>query len=465
MIEKKEGKPDHEFEATRYAQNLHMMDPDSELEDMQMADDFAPVGYQFRTLGFFYVTNYGLSKEDVDAQFGLGKSVLSLLLEEKQKYRAALEQGDYNGWKPAVIRNLITGVKDNFEIYNIPKFISEHSERPYPEIARKHITSIEQFSRHMHDHIVKEVRKLCSAIKLLETEYRDVKDRSVRPRPSTDPDPGPLRQHQMAVNKVTTKCQSLTGEVNRFMRQVSDEEQPVRKLYEATVKAMRSGDLETQMGSLSIEAIMPCLSPGQRIFDRAHRRATPVSHPNGLDAAERFLNGCKQFIKDKMSRQFPRLCVEVQLYYAQIAFTYRAAPLPGEFARDSTEAQRRDYTPQARAFLEEATVLCSKGSQRSEKLLVAVQVSLKLVDSQRYETVTRGELESIKKAMIVSGHGGMATHSGHWYNCENGHPFAVEECGMPMERARCPECAAAVGGANHRPDEGVTRAIEMEDDN
>ncbi|KAL4954401.1 hypothetical protein BDW69DRAFT_183532 [Aspergillus filifer] len=66
---------------------------------------------------------------------------------------------------------------------------------------------------------------------------------------------------------------------------------------------------------------------------------------------------------------------------------------------------------------------------------------------------------------MVSGRVGMATHSGHWYNCENGHPFAVGKCGMPMERACCPECGAAVGGANHQPDEGVTRATEMEGGN
>lgn len=34
---------------------------------------------------------------------------------------------------------------------------------------------------------------------------------------------------------------------------------------------------------------------------------------------------------------------------------------------------------------------------------------------------------------------------------------------MPMERARCPECGAPVGGERHEAVAGVTRAIEMED--
>ena len=33
---------------------------------------------------------------------------------------------------------------------------------------------------------------------------------------------------------------------------------------------------------------------------------------------------------------------------------------------------------------------------------------------------------------------------------------------MPMERARCPECGAPVGGESHMAVEGVTRAVEME---
>ena len=42
------------------------------------------------------------------------------------------------------------------------------------------------------------------------------------------------------------------------------------------------------------------------------------------------------------------------------------------------------------------------------------------------------------------------------------HQFAIGECGMPMERAQCPECGAPVGGESHRAVEGVTRAEDME---
>ncbi|KAH8680725.1 putative 1-aminocyclopropane-1-carboxylate oxidase [Xylariales sp. PMI_506] len=108
-------------------------------------------------IGFFYVKNHGLSTTEIDTQFALAKSVLSLSDEEKSPYRAALEKGDYNGWKPAGTRDLIPGVKDNFEIYNIPKFIPEHADRAHPDIVKENWTEIERFSKHIHNHIVKKL--------------------------------------------------------------------------------------------------------------------------------------------------------------------------------------------------------------------------------------------------------------------------------------------------------------------
>ncbi|KAL4771989.1 hypothetical protein BDW60DRAFT_222888 [Aspergillus nidulans var. acristatus] len=90
--------------------------------------------------------------------------------EEKQKYRAALEQGNYNRWKPASIRNLIPGVKNNFEDYNLPKFIPEHAGRPHPEIVRAHWHSIERFSRHVHNHNVKKLLVIFAVALGLEDE-------------------------------------------------------------------------------------------------------------------------------------------------------------------------------------------------------------------------------------------------------------------------------------------------------
>ncbi|KAJ3550209.1 hypothetical protein NM208_g95 [Fusarium decemcellulare] len=126
-------------------------------------------------VGFFYVTNHGLSKEDIDTQFALASSVLSQSYEEKLPYRAALEQGDYNGWKPPGTRDLIPGVKDNFEIYNIPKFIPEHADRPHPEVVRNYWGTIEGFSKHIHENIVNKLLVIFAISLELEDEEWFVK--------------------------------------------------------------------------------------------------------------------------------------------------------------------------------------------------------------------------------------------------------------------------------------------------
>ncbi|CAG8022577.1 unnamed protein product [Penicillium salamii] len=126
----------------------------------------------------------------------------------------------------------------------------------------------------------------------------------------------------------------------------------------------------------------------------------------------------------------------------------------------STPKKPEDWSDIARDLLEAALKLCDQLGDCPE-LREKVQDMGRLYEGPRYEKVTLKELQSIKMAMI-NGLQGMATNSGHWYNCENGHPFAIGECGMPMEEARCPECRARIGGTNHQTVEGVSRAVEME---
>ncbi|KAM0216972.1 hypothetical protein ACHAQD_007691 [Fusarium lateritium] len=130
----------------------------------------AELSRAIQEVGFFYVKNHGLSKEDINNQFALASSVLSLPDEEKLPFRAALEQGDYNGWKPAGTRDLIPGVKDNFEIYNIPKFIPEQADRRHPEVVKQHWATVERFSKHIHDQIVKKLLVIFAIILKLDDE-------------------------------------------------------------------------------------------------------------------------------------------------------------------------------------------------------------------------------------------------------------------------------------------------------
>lgn len=72
-----------------------------------------------RTKGFFYVTNFGIPQERVDRQFALGQAFYELPLEEKLQYVPDLDNGEYNGYRPAGRRALSGGLKDKVEVWNM----------------------------------------------------------------------------------------------------------------------------------------------------------------------------------------------------------------------------------------------------------------------------------------------------------------------------------------------------------
>ncbi|KAM3477232.1 hypothetical protein MY5147_002834 [Beauveria neobassiana] len=116
-----------------------------------------------KIVGFFYIVNFGLSQDAVDRQFSIGKELFSLPTEEKLKYRADLEHGGYNGYKPLGLREISRGVSDNAEIYNIPKFIPA-LERSHPEVVDQNRPEIEAFARHIHNEVVRKLLTLFAII-------------------------------------------------------------------------------------------------------------------------------------------------------------------------------------------------------------------------------------------------------------------------------------------------------------
>ncbi|NXF84082.1 RN213 ligase, partial [Sclerurus mexicanus] len=47
--------------------------------------------------------------------------------------------------------------------------------------------------------------------------------------------------------------------------------------------------------------------------------------------------------------------------------------------------------------------------------------------------------------------------------CPNGHPCTVGECGLPMEKSRCPDCLLPIGGVHHKPVQGFQEFRSYED--
>ncbi|KAK0137548.1 E3 ubiquitin-protein ligase rnf213-alpha [Merluccius polli] len=76
-------------------------------------------------------------------------------------------------------------------------------------------------------------------------------------------------------------------------------------------------------------------------------------------------------------------------------------------------------------------------------------------------TMQRAFLPTMPEDMLFAARQAMGQV--RWYYCPNNHPCTVGECGQPMEKSRCPDCGAEIGGANHRPVYGFTAAQVQHD--
>ncbi|KEP50889.1 NFX1-type zinc finger protein [Rhizoctonia solani 123E] len=72
-----------------------------------------------------------------------------------------------------------------------------------------------------------------------------------------------------------------------------------------------------------------------------------------------------------------------------------------------------------------------------------------------YSTLTKEESRDIMRALMAG------SHTGHFYECVNGHPYVIGECGGAMQRSTCPECGAGIGGSNHAIDSGNRHARQF----
>ncbi len=69
-----------------------------------------------------------------------------------------------------------------------------------------------------------------------------------------------------------------------------------------------------------------------------------------------------------------------------------------------------------------------------------------------FEDIKLRQLEIKQIAKVIG------LNSGHWYQCPNGHIYAIGECGGAMEQGKCPDCGSVIGGASHRLAEGNSHA-------
>jgi hypothetical protein len=60
------------------------------------------------------------------------------------------------------------------------------------------------------------------------------------------------------------------------------------------------------------------------------------------------------------------------------------------------------------------------------------------------------DIVQIVQAMkVVTGYDYGGHWSDHWYECPNGHPYFIGECGRAAFESNCIECGARIGGRGH----------------
>ncbi|OIW28699.1 NFX1-type zinc finger-containing protein 1 [Coniochaeta ligniaria NRRL 30616] len=267
----------------------------------------------------------------------------------------------------------------------------------------------------------------------------------------------------------------LEREVLKFCKAVSIEQMPSKKLADAILEARTRQPLDTRLSGLVLdEASKPTTDNRVILGGRLARiriqatiladqfRLIPKKEAdNDIKSPDKpammLLGDCKTFVEESSTNNLPRFAILGSLIYARIARCLQSS----ERCRVEAPDKVADYIATAKTFLNKADKMCDSQFEGAAELRKDVGSAQRLLGREWYEPVTKEERASIREAMI-SGSGGIATHSGHWYKCANGHTFAIGECGMPMEQARCPECGYGIGGNNHRMVAGVSRAMEME---
>lgn len=237
----------------------------------------------------------------------------------------------------------------------------------------------------------------------------------------------------------------LKADIQRFRKKAADKNQPAQKLHDATVNAARMRSIDQIMSNIHFEDSVPAIARDRRVtfggcvvelqvqcliltqgfqiiqILKAGTTSSPIKIPGGPpdQSTEAFFKACTEFIADCGVESLPKLAVQATLCHA------RVARLNESYCRSrkvkAEQASRHMVT--ARNLLQEAHELCTQPFQGAEQLGVAVQEAIKLLSKEWYEEITSEELAAIKSAM-VGGSGGIATHSGHWYNCANGHPVS-----------------------------------------
>ncbi|KAI1103087.1 hypothetical protein F4804DRAFT_245949 [Jackrogersella minutella] len=257
--------------------------------------------------------------------------------------------------------------------------------------------------------------------------------------------------------------------LHEFIRKVRKEEQPFQKVDTFVQYAMKhrktQGTFAFDETRIQHGALIQARSLSMKcdivvISDLiAHLDELRVSRNKLTLDFSQHIKECDALAKDAQAVKHPRQEAEAYVYYAQLCAFNREFMKDNEnLLIDATKEKMNEFRKKASDRLVLARSLVEKYQRQTQGLMAEIEATEKMLrENVFYEAVSTEEMRAVYEAMSREFSG-----TGHWYHCENGHPFTIGECGMPMQQARCPECGAAVGGAAHVPAQGVHRADDIE---
>jgi hypothetical protein len=260
---------------------------------------------------------------------------------------------------------------------------------------------------------------------------------------------------------------ALRRKIDGFLQKTAVNEQPFKRVHD-TVEALRRRRLDDgeTIDTFNIDEI-PSHPHGSMLATTLAIRCELIAvsdligvfDTQGQQSGQRTLKvdfshdrvTCDMLINTATNASAPLHQAEGHIFWAHLA----ALECAVMDSRDATSTSLAAIKSAAEEHLNYACDICTAHPRPTSNVVAEIDDIRRLLNEGGYKSEMR---------MVVAAMQGEFSGTGHWYRCENGHPFTVGECGMPMEAARCPQCDAPIGGRNHQSAAGVQHARDIERD-
>lgn len=254
----------------------------------------------------------------------------------------------------------------------------------------------------------------------------------------------------------------VRNSIHAHVKKVRKEEQPFKRVHDFCQDARRRREiagsfdfdqdvLQTRAHLLAEALLLRCdLTLLTDIVSVWRDKLPPHLRAEALVNLSASRTRCLELLNDASAARSPAQQVEALLAYAQLNAIERPFAAPPTI--------RDQLREEALTHITNARILCAAHPGSTAGLSDEVDAVERMLRAETFfSVVTSEERRAVLAAMAAEFRG-----TGHWYYCENGHPFTVGECGMPMQQTACPQCGAPAGGRDHAPAAGVTRADDLE---